>query len=295
MLSREAYILLSLEFNLFWLRIMKEHAIFIEASLAPPQKQLALRADQFKQQFERLLSNTITLANGSVTRSALQSMQYFTRFTEEAERIAQQFTGIEINKNLTLMEYDITPYDSHIAMSARKEQDVSLLNQNILNQTAAFAQFKGELLSSQTTCHMFTFLYTSLLDHVVREAQKYMEILTALQNRDEYIAPDYKNFWLHHMSEHAAVMRGWFDPLETRNFKKADQFANTFEALLMQSERGSDEMLNNNILAETKAISEFKADITRGLIECKVQATMLPLFTDHLLREANHFIYYLIS
>lgn len=50
-----------------------------------------------------------------------------------------------------------------------------------------------------------------------------------------------------------------------------------------------------NVLADTKAISDFKANTTQGLLECKVKAIMAPLYTDHLLREANHYIYLLQS
>lgn len=35
MLSTEDYIRLSIHYNLFWIRIMKEHAVFIEATMPP--------------------------------------------------------------------------------------------------------------------------------------------------------------------------------------------------------------------------------------------------------------------
>jgi hypothetical protein len=159
MLSKEAYIQLSLEFNLFWVRVMKEHAIFIESSIPPTEKQLADRAAQFNKHYEGLLSDTIKLANGSVSRDALQSGQYYTGYTEEAERIAAHFTGIDIDRELTRAEYGLVPYDPGAAGSAQKEQEVSALNQNILNMTNAFAQFKAELLGDQTACRYSLSLY----------------------------------------------------------------------------------------------------------------------------------------
>jgi Na+-driven multidrug efflux pump len=50
-----------------------------------------------------------------------------------------------------------------------------------------------------------------------------------------------------------------------------------------------------DVLADTKMLSEFKAGTTQEIIECTVKSIMMPLFTDHLLREANHFIYLLQS
>lgn len=296
MLSREEYIQMSLENNLFWVRIMKEHAVFIESSITPPEKQLAVQAGRFKQQFERLLTGTIRLANGSVSRSALQSGQYYTRFTDEAERIAQQYTGIPINRNLTRQETDIVPLNPHIPVTARKEHEVSLLNQNILEQASAFVRFKSSLLGSQSSCRIFTFLYTAVLDHILREVREFIEILSAIQRRDRGVQKD-ERFWNHIMSDHAKTMRGLFDPTEPDLFNGADQFAKIYDALLQGERvpRTGVMPMDGAALNDTVAFSNFKAEITRGQIECKVKSLMLPLFTDHLLREANHYIYLLES
>lgn len=291
MLSREEYIQLSLIYNLFWVRIMKEHAVFIEGTMPPPGKNLGAQANRFKQQFDRLLTSTVRLANGSIPREALQSGQYYTRYTEEAERVAQKDTGIAINSALTRMEYNIEPLNPYIAVTAGKEQEISALNQAILNQTNALARFKSELLNSRTTCTLFTLMYTADLEHILREAQRYSEILAKLQRRDENVADDYKKFWIHNMSDHAKVMRGLFDPTEKEYIELANQFAQTYDSLL-QNQMYS---MNADVLADTKALSEFKAETTREIIECKVKSIMLPLYTDHLLREANHFIYLMES
>lgn len=287
MLSSEEYVRLSLEYNLFWVRIMKEHAIFIEASVPASQRQLAMQADQFKRQFEQLLGETIRLANGSVSSKALQSAQYFTRYTEAAEQVVQHFTGIEINSGLTRIEYNIEPLTSD-SNTQQKEQLVTTLNQYILNLTNAFAQFKSGLLNSQAACQLFTFLYYADLNHILNEAMRYINILNGLQSRNELFNQDYIDFWNRNMSDHAKSMRGLFDPTETTYFNEADRFAKLFDALMAEATANADEAL-----ADTMAISEFKANTTQGLLECKIKAIMSPLYTDHLLREANHYIYLL--
>lgn len=290
MLSKEDYVQLSLTYNLFWLRIMKEHAIFIEGTIPPPGKQLAAQADSFRRQFDRLLQSTIGLANESVPQAALQSGQFVTRYTEEAERISRKDTGIAINSDLTRTEYNIQPLPQNFVFTSRKEQEVSSLNQRILIQTNALVRFKMELLNRRNACTLFTFMYNADLEHVLKEAQRYSAILSKLQNRDENIVEDYKKFWVQNMSGHAKVMRGEFDPTETKYFELANQFAQTFDAILQNE---TSYISDSDILSDTKAISSFKADATQGIIECKVKSIMIPLYTDHLLREANHFIYLL--
>lgn len=286
MLNDEEYIRLSMENNLFWTRIMKEHAIFIESSMPTSQRQLAMQANQFKQQFDRLLAESIRLANGSVSSRALQSGQYVTRYTEAAEQATQQFTGIEINVNLTKMEYNIQPSGTYSPV--QQVQEVSMFNQYIVSQVQAFARFKSDLYNLQASCRLFTFLYTSVYEHILHEAQRYMEILTGLQKRDENYNKGYESFWNQHMSDHAKVMRGLFDPTEVERFNTADHFAKIFDVLIKnQTPEKAEE------LEATKALSEFKANTTRQILECKVKSLMSPLFTDHISREANYYIYLL--
>lgn len=283
MLNDEDFVRLSLENNLFWARIMKEHAIFIASSMPPTQTQLAAQADRFKQQFERLLAESIRLANGFVSSRSLQSGQYFTRYTEAAEQATQRFTGIEIDSNLTKAEYNIQPSGS--SPVRQNVQAVSALNQYVLEQVDAFARFKSDLYRMQASCRIFSFLYTSVYEHIFHEAMKYREIITGLQKRDENYNRDFEAFWNQHMSDHAKVMRGLFDPTEAGHFNTADGFAKTFDAILRNRSEGRTEEL-----AAAKGLSEFKAATTQEILECKVKSLMSPLFTDHILREAYYYI-----
>ncbi|HEX2985683.1 MAG TPA: DUF2935 domain-containing protein [Caproiciproducens sp.] len=288
MLSTEEYIRKSIEYNLFWARIMKEHAIFIESSMPSSQMHLATQADQFKQQFETLLSDTIRLANGVLPKEVLLSGQYYTRFTEAAEQLVQKFTGIEINRNLTRMEYDIVPSGPGVPIGGQKEQEVSALNVRLLNQTKALVKFKSDLLNSQASCQIFTFLYSADLEHIMREGMRYTEILTGLQSKEDLAGQNYMGFWNQNMLEHAKSMRGLFDPKEDNYFSVADSFVKLYVALI-----SSGTAMANDDLTNARNLSFFKANTTQGLMECKVKSLMSPLYTDHLLREANHYIYLL--
>ena len=46
MISREKYVTSSLELHLFFMRVMKEHAIFLEAGLGPKNSKLAKELDK---------------------------------------------------------------------------------------------------------------------------------------------------------------------------------------------------------------------------------------------------------
>ncbi|MBR0599561.1 DUF2935 domain-containing protein [Sinanaerobacter chloroacetimidivorans] len=289
MLTSEEFVRMSLEANLFWIRIMKEHAIFIESVILPPERQLALEADNFKQQFEALLEAVISQSNGFVTREALHSGEFYTRYTDEAERLTQQYTGIAINRNLTLMETNIEPMNPSTMVTDLKAQEVFALNQRILSQMQAFLQFQTNLLNRQASCQIFTLLYTSVIEHVVLEGRDYYRTLTNLQNKTaDMFLPQDEFFWNRLMADHAKAIRGLLDPVESDLFYEANRFANYFSELLEKAFLipPTDE----NPLIQVREFGDFKGLITQGLISCKVEAIMLSLYTDHLLREANHYI-----
>lgn len=287
MLDKKAYIQLSLMHNLFWLRIMKEHMIFAESSMLPPQKRLAEKANCFIQKFDKLLFGTIKLANGYIPGSALESGQYYTRYTEIAEKIVHNDTKIIVNSDLTRMEYNLEAYCPDVSFSLEKEKEIDIWNQKILDETIELSKFKKELLDMQTNCQISTNMYTSIMIHIWVEAEKYIEILHLLQNRDDNIHDNYKEFWIRNMSSHAKAMRGLYDPSETEYIEIANQFSHVFDSLLQNNTMG----IMNDLLKDTEAIRNFKAETTYGIIECKIQAIMQPLLTDHFLRETNHFIY----
>ncbi|MGC6174828.1 DUF2935 domain-containing protein [Lacrimispora sp. 38-1] len=291
MTSKESYIQCSLQYHLFWIRILKEHAIFIEATMPPPGKEYADQADTYKQQYDQLLEAAIKLSDGVIPLSVLESGQFYTQYTEEAERLAQLNTGITINSQLTRMTYDIKPFTGDYTATNKNEQDVFMLNQNLLNLTTSFVQFQADLLNRRVSCGLFTMMYTADILHILLEAKRYLEILKRLQNRDETLLCDYKSFWTQNMADHAKVMRGQLDPTETAYFNTANQLSDTFDLLGRAEMRPETFPSDREILSDAIAISDFKSDTTNGLITCKIQAIMLSLYTDHLLREANHFIY----
>lgn len=293
MLSTEDYIRLSIQYNLFWIRIMKEHAVFIEATMPPPGRQYANQAGRFKQNYDRLMRLTIRLSNGIIQADALHSGQFYTQYTIEAEQQAQISTGINIDTNLTRMEQNIEPYNPNYAVNTYMEQSISALNENLLSLTNSFVRFKAELLELRTTCGLFTMMYTADIEHVLLEAQRYQKILVGLQNRVDVNPEDDINFWTQNMAGHAKVMRGELDPTQGVFINQANAFANTFDTLANEETSVCNTPTEGTLLAETEDIAEFKAMITQGIIDCKVQAIMLALYTDHLLREANHFIWLL--
>ena len=98
------YIVKSLELHLFFGRIMKEHSLFLRAGFTPANANFSNKAEYFKKEFEKLLSDAVTLSEGIISHNLLCSGELVTEFTLPAEKTTEAFTGIGINKGITARE-----------------------------------------------------------------------------------------------------------------------------------------------------------------------------------------------
>ena len=298
MLSSSEFIRQSLELHLFFARIMKEHSFFLQVGFTPKDSGCIQQADAFRMEFDRLLADTISLSNGVVSPSVLQSGEVVTPFTLKAEMASAYFTGVNIPINLTEAETGLMG-DTSMIGNPVLEQRVFMLNQRAMALTRALAQFKTKLLSDVISCRIFTTNYPLLIDHILREAKFYFQLVKRLQNREEINlereAYEQETFWNRIMAEHSKFIRGLLDPTEDELINTANNFGNEFDKLTKEAKEAMDKSIpiskvTDDSLKATIEISKFKAQGTQGLVECKIKSIIIPLLGDHTLREANHYL-----
>ena len=298
MLSNEEFIRQSLELNLFFIRIMKEHAFFIEAGFSPKDQSLAQQADTLKCEFAMLLAETIMLADGVISPEVLSSGELVTKFTFDAERATEFYSGIQLDTELTHMELSLDK-NMNPAISSLLVDQVSALNQKTITATTVLADYKSKLLQDILSCKIMTFNYPLLIDHILREAHFFLKILYQLQNRqvvnilEEII--DQEKFWDRIMAEHAKLIRGLLDPTEVALFDTANRYGKEFDELTQQAMTMTKQttilpQLSSKTYKATVSLRDFKTAATEGLLHCKIKALAVPLLGDHVLREANHYL-----
>lgn len=298
MISKQKFINQSLELNLFFLRIMKEHSIFLEAAFAIKDIKLINQADALKNEFTRLLSHAIFLSQGILSSNILEADEIVTQYTMEAERATQSVTGIYIDTSLTSVESSMAAdlNNRNVCMLA---EYIYNLNNNSIAATSMIIQFKTKLKNDVLACRIFTTAYPLLIDHILREAILFRQSLIKLQNGIELDIKkdilDQEAFWNRIMSEHSFFIRGLLDPTEVDLFNTADNFGKEFEKLMKEASdanKSSLEMsgLTQRTLNETIKLKDFKVQGTEGLLACKIKSIIVPLLGDHVLREANRYI-----
>ncbi|MGI1659791.1 MAG: DUF2935 domain-containing protein [Desulfitobacterium sp.] len=298
MLSKESYVQQSLEFNLFFMRIAKEHAFFMEGAFLSPRDQMLIeQAEALKIEFTNLLQEALGLANGIISPEVLASGELVTKHTLDAERVSHFYSGIELNSELT--HFELSLQTSRVPVTPTLVDQVCALNERAIQAATILANFKGKLLQDMISCKVFTFNYHLLIDHILREAQFYLKMLHGLQNRQvadikrDIIAQEI--FWNRIMAEHSKFIRGLLDPTEVQLFNTAHNFGQEFDQLTAKAMTMTEQTtilpeLSRETYNATVRIREFKTAGTEGLIDCKIKAAAMPLLGDHVVREANHYL-----
>ena len=298
MLSKEVFTRQSLELNLFFLRIMKEHAFFLEVAFGSKDQALAQQAETLKCQVTTLLAETILLSKGIICPEVLMSGELVTKFTFDAERATEFYSGVQLDKELTRMELSLEKNPNPVINALLVDQ-VCALNQKAITATTVLADYKSKLLQDILCCKLFTFNYPLLIDHILREAHFYLKILYQLQSRQEVnLLEDIihqQKFWNRIMAEHAKFIRGLLDPTEVALFDTANDYGKMFDELTEQAMTMNEKTtilpkLSHKTYKATVSLRDFKTAATEGLLQCKIKALAVPLLGDHVLREANHYM-----
>jgi hypothetical protein len=298
MLSNIEFVRQSLELHLFFARIMKEHSFFLQIGFTPKDTNLIQQADNFRMEFDKLLSEAINLSNGVVSPAVLQSGEVFTPFTLNAEMVSSYYTGVRLATNLTESETSLTGVIL-TTVNPVLEQRVVLINQRAMELIKNLAQFKSMLLTEVLSCRLFTSNYPLLIDHILREAKMYFQMVNKLQTRIdiniEKDAYEQESFWNRIMAEHAKFIRGLLDPSENTLIITANNLGNEFDLLTKEAKEAMDKSMpmtkvTDESLNATIKIRDFKEAGTSGILSCKIRSIIIPLLGDHTLREANHYL-----
>lgn len=289
------YVISSLEINLFFCRIMKEHAFFLLAGFPEKETNFRNKAEWLREQFEDALRKTVELANGMVGEGVLESGEVVTEFTENAEKRTKRLTGIPIDLETTGAEQNLRAGGNQMP-SRETVQGVRRLNQRIRWLLNELILFKEKILREVSACNLYTTNYPLLIEHILREAKLYRQLLTDLERNGSMQSRSQKStemFWNQIMMEHAQFIRGLLDPTECELLESADNFAKDYCRLLEEARRQDCrawEEMTKETRELTQSYRDFKAAGTEGLIGCDIRSIILPLLADHVLREANHYL-----
>lgn len=291
------YSALFLETHLFFSRIMKEHALFLEAGFPCTNQNWIKKSDWFREQFENLLLEIILISDGQVHDCVLKSDELVTEFTLQAEQRTKNLSGISINTKLTTLEQNLCNRCRCVReCTSPLHRKINRINLHALQLLDKLIAFKESILCEVQKGDLFTTNYPLLIEHIIREAKLYRSTIQNLLNQTCSCYQDLfqtEVFWNRIMMEHALFIRGLLDPSEDQLIDTADEFANDYKRLLMKTKEQdciSTKELTRDSLSTTLQYKEFKTAGVNGILNRDITSIILPLLADHVLREANHYI-----
>jgi hypothetical protein len=286
----------SIDLHLFFMRIMKEHMFFIQAAFTQQNFGMQEDASNLREQASNFLSKVVSIANNNVSKEAVESGDFVTKYTLNAENATSYYTKIPFDTNITKKEYELTPKTNPFL--DYNINDIINLNNEAHQIVSNIIMFKTELLNEILSCSVFTTNYPLLIDHILREAKYYLKKIEQLQSDDNILTPqeliEEEIFWNNIMAEHSKFIRGLLDPSEEELFNVSNMFANRFDELTNDAKKANNNFyeaagVTQKSTDEVIKIREFKEQGTEGLLNCKIKSIILPLLADHTLREANHY------
>lgn len=289
------YITSSIELHLFFGRIMKEHALFLEAGFPGVDEDWIEEADWYRNEFEKLLSRVVSISSGYVSPQVLNSGEIVTDYTLSTETKTEKLTGIPINKNITMTENNLRRSRNYHIQTVT-EGEIRNINNRAIRLLDGLINFKQRILDGMLSCNLYTVNYPLLIDHIMREAKLYRSYLIALESGQDISIKNVKDeelFWNRIMMEHALFIRGLLDPTEGELINTANDFANEYNMLLEEVKRMTEvnmSSMTEKSYQETLRYRDFKEAGVKGINNCEIKSIIVPLLADHVLREANHYL-----
>lgn len=289
------YAITSIETHLFFARIMREHALFLEAGFPCKDEAWIQKADFFREQFESLLCEAVKIGGGRIHHCLIESEELVTEFTIPAEKRTAFLTGISIDSSISEAEFHL-PTGNGKMDSRELFQIVHRMNERSIRLLNELIEFKESILKEVGNGSLYNTNYPLLIQHIIREAKLYRATIQELMHNRRI---SYRKlceteiFWNQIMMEHALFIRGLLDPSEEQLICTADEFAKDYQRLLEKARNQDCRAMNaltRESLSETLKYRDFKAAGADGILNCNIASIILPLLADHVLREANHYI-----
>lgn len=176
---------------------------------------------------------------------------------------------------------------------------------DLIEAVKSIIEFKAKLLRLLIQCKEAPGSnYPLLLDHIRREAMRFLELLCTKVPEDALdLLLQEEVFWLRIMKEHIEFLIHLLDPSERELIEQAEDFRKTFSRLLETARdlKSMDETKPKNfntvirfthdVIRNTMELRDFKAAAFELATICKLLSIVsTPLLLDHIRREADKFL-----
>ncbi|OPY57041.1 MAG: hypothetical protein A4E55_01857 [Pelotomaculum sp. PtaU1.Bin035] len=183
--------------------------------------------------------------------------------------------------------------------------NLDALTQQAYNQAKDFRDFKLDLLRQHLVEKIQIHLTPTFINHMVNELEEYLRILECLLNKQQPLITNPVHLhllWLLDAEGHAFYLASGLDEIEKQFIMRSVDFNKLFADLYAKAREmmgylrtglnnfPSLVMLNTQAESTTQLFSAFLLDLQQLIIEKRVLSVLVPLATDHMLREECYYL-----
>lgn len=250
-LSESQFVRESINENLFWLRIMKEHALFMSQGFDRSDTNLIREADQFFVQFDRRLAEA---------RSLRQDADVVRRFNEGSILLTRRFRDFKSKVLLLIITCKINGFN------------FPLLIDHIAREAGYFVNTLQNLNEGRME---------PLADKIVDENVFWLRIMAEHSRFIEHLLDPSER----KLTSVAASFGDEFDQLliQARDLESmVKQTEPSFFGTLTR--------FTTDVQSSTTDLRNFKKDARDLIRQCRALSLINPVLADHVVREANKFL-----
>lgn len=190
------------------------------------------------------------------------------------------------------------------AQKLTTETELEELNRKIYEAVYRLREYKIRLLSLSITSDLKIHLPPTFFNDMLNELEEYLNILNSLMYgyTPMHHPLHYHLLWLNDAIGHAASVMSLLDPIEKDLIKQADHFENQFDDLNLKAvtmngylrsgirDFAALDQLNKQAWTTMNSFIELLENLRDGRMDHKVLGTLMPLMTDHMLREECYYL-----
>lgn len=250
-LTESSFVKQSITENQFWLRIMKEHALFMSQGFDRSDRNLIREADQFFDQFDRRLNEA---------RSLRPNADLVRRFNEGSILLTRRFRDFKSKVLLLIVQCKINGFN------------FPLLIDHIAREAGYFVNTLENLNKGNTD---------PLADQIVDENVFWLRIMA---DHSKFIAhlldPSERK-----LVSVASTFSNEFDQLLAQARDLESMVKQTEPSFF-----GTLTRFTSDVQSATTDLRNFKQDARDLIRQCRLLSLINPLLADHVTREANKFL-----
>lgn len=277
-MTREQYIKSTMELNVFFARIFKEHCVTIAAGQRNGDMRVLQSLDRYKVHFEMLLSSALENGLNLIDPNLIELNCFITPYTYNCEQSTQTSCGISINHRISSLEMEKLSkpapiaagrlpytYERALRLNSDGEEIARGLNELLIN-----------ILKEVKSGRMYSSVYPSVYECYILELERYQKAIDMLRTDQKFCNSDEGAVKI--MQINAEHIRGTLDPAEMEEINKANYYAALFAESVSDGEQ--------KFIEINERFAKYVEDLTEKMLAKKLLTVMLPLTLDNILRQA---------